>query len=139
MSLYVLDTDHVSLYQRGHPLVTAKVLVTPPELLAVPIITAEEQARGRLNQIRRTRTGPERIQAYQRLREAFEYFAHIRLLDYDAKAEAHYQSLRQQQIRIGTQDLRIAAIALSFEAVLVTRNQQDFGRIPGLATEDWSL
>jgi len=42
------------------------------------------------------------------------------------------------RLRIGTMDLRIAAITLAYGATLVTRNVQDFQRIPGLVIEDWT-
>ncbi len=36
-------------------------------------------------------------------------------------------------------DLKIAAIALANNATVLTKNIQDFGRVPGLGVEDWSL
>jgi tRNA(fMet)-specific endonuclease VapC len=49
------------------------------------------------------------------------------------------QELVRQKIRIGTQDLRIAAITLSVNGILVTRNQRDFTKVPNLVFEDWSV
>jgi len=63
----------------------------------------------------------------------------VTILKYDSHAEVHFQTFRTQKIRIGTQDLRIAAIVLSQNATLVTCNRQDFEHIPTLKIEDWSL
>ena len=40
---------------------------------------------------------------------------------------------------IGPYDLLIAAQALRREAILVTANVREFGRVEGLALEDWTL
>lgn len=54
MSLWILDTDHISLIQRGHPVVIQRINTVNPQDIATTIITAEEQLRGRLDTIRRT-------------------------------------------------------------------------------------
>jgi tRNA(fMet)-specific endonuclease VapC len=46
-------------------------------------------------------------------------------------------ALRHARIRVGTQDLRIASIALAHNALLVSANLQDFEQVPGLRVEDW--
>ena len=54
MTLYVLDTDHISLQQRGHPIVLQQLRVLgQADSVAVAIITVEEQIRGRLEIVRR--------------------------------------------------------------------------------------
>ncbi len=138
MTLYVLDTDHVTLYQRGHPIVLERIDATSQRHLAVTLVSAEEQLRGWLKTIRRAASGPSLINAYESLGNALAYFGSIRLLDFDHAANARYDDLRHQKIRIGTRDLRIASIVLSVNGVLLTRNYRDFSRIPQLALEDWS-
>ena len=69
----------------------------------------------------------------------FLYFRTITIMDFDEQAQAIFQRLRAQRRRIGTLDLRIAAIVLSREATLVTRNRQDFAGIPSRSIADWSV
>ncbi|MDJ0746762.1 MAG: hypothetical protein QNJ32_25865 [Xenococcaceae cyanobacterium MO_167.B27] len=42
MSLWILDTDHFSLFQRGNPVVVKLVINTHPQQLAITIISVEE-------------------------------------------------------------------------------------------------
>ncbi len=60
------------------------------------------------------------------------------MLDFNEAAYAYYRDLLRQKIRVGTQDLRIAAIALSVNGIVVTRNQKDFGKVPNLQIENWA-
>jgi tRNA(fMet)-specific endonuclease VapC len=61
------------------------------------------------------------------------------ILDYDDRAETHVKSARKAGVRIGIMDLRIAAIALSLDATVITRNHKDFQQVPDLKFEDWSI
>ena len=138
--MYVLDSDHVTLHQRQHPAVVERLAVVPADQISVSIVTVEEQLRGWLALIRRGAQNPERLTAaYAGLHRAVAYFAKVNILDYSEAAASHFAVLRAQKIRIGTQDLRIAAIALTASAVLVTRNRQDFRHVPHLVLEDWSV
>ncbi|HEX6383726.1 MAG TPA: hypothetical protein VF177_03550 [Anaerolineae bacterium] len=76
--------------------------------------------------------------AYYWFQEALDFIADFVIESYSTEADAYFETLRGQKIRVGTQDLRIASITLSANAVLVTRNWQDFEGIPDLKLDDWS-
>jgi len=61
------------------------------------------------------------------------------ILQYDAKSDDIYESLKAQRVRIGTQDLRISSDVLSCDGILLTRNLQDFEKVPGLKIQNWSI
>lgn len=136
--MYILDSDHISLFQRRDAAVSGRVLATPAVELATTVITVEEQLRGRMAQVRRARSDAEIVRAYHNLLVTFHYFQTIAIMAFDEEAQAIFNRLRAQRLRVGTLDLRIAAITLSQNAALVTRNRQDFDRIPSLQIEDWS-
>lgn len=103
------------------------------------IITFEEQIRGRFNIIRQAESLDKQVAAYSRLEATYTFFKSINLLSFNHNAANCYGELLSQRIRIGTQDLRIAAITISNHGILVTRNQKDFSRVPGLQFEDWTV
>jgi len=140
MTLYLLDSDHLSLYQRGYEPLRNYFLRIPPDQIFISIISVEELLRGRLAQVRRGTKPEERVQAYYWFSKTIDFLCCFNILEFGTQAEAYFQSLSSKKIRIGNQDLKIAAIALSNQAVLVTRNRQDFEQqIPSLEIEDWSI
>jgi len=139
MTLYILDTDHISLQQRAHPVIMQRLqAIGNDDSVAVTIITVEEQIRGRLEIIRRYRGSPLQIAAYEAFQQTVRYFAIWHVLGFTQEAFEQFLALRHQHIRIGSQDLRIAAITLTNNAILVTRNTRDFAHVPNLVIEDWS-
>ena len=136
--LFLLDTDHISLLQRGNPHVIGRLAHINPEQIAVTVITAAEQFQGRLATIRRAKIEADVVQEYERLRQTIAFYRAIHIAPYSPAAATEWVRLRKAGIRIGTQDLRIAAIALVLNLTLVTRNSRDFERVPLLHIEDWS-
>ncbi|MGF1674692.1 MAG: type II toxin-antitoxin system VapC family toxin [Rivularia sp. (in: cyanobacteria)] len=141
-TIWVLDTDHLSLIQRGYPNVKQRF----DEIglaKAITVVTLEEQMKGWLNLINKYNDQPSQseklILAYKGMRDSVEYINKITLLDFDQLADDCYKELICQKVRIGTRDLRIAAITLSRNAILVTRNNKDFSKVPNLRIEDWTI
>lgn len=139
MSLWILDTDHVSLFQQRHSVVTQRINAVNPEEIAITIITIEEQLRGRFNVIRKASSSDTLLLAYAKLEATLEFFKNVRSLGFNKYAINYYEDLIHQRMRIGTQDLRIAAITLSVNGILVTRNRKDFEKVPNLRLEDWTI
>ena len=54
------------------------------------------------------------------------------ILDYDERADAIFDKLKAIKGRPATKDLRIASIAISHDATLVTGNVGDFEKVPML-------
>jgi tRNA(fMet)-specific endonuclease VapC len=61
------------------------------------------------------------------------------MLAFCLPAMTRHTHLLRQHLNIGSNDLKIAAIAMEGGGTVVTRNTRDFGRIPGLIWEDWSV
>ncbi len=70
-----------------------------------------------------------------------QFLTPIIILPFSIQAANHYARIRAHLERasniIGPMDLLIAAHALAEEATLVTNNEREFQRVPGLAVENW--
>lgn len=138
--MFVLDTDHVTEYQRGTSAAAQRLkqrLDSATEPYATTIITVEENMRGWMAAIRRTNDPRRQIDGYGRFQRLFNFYATWNILEWNATVVDEFESLRQAGIRVGTMDLKIASIVLANDATLLTRNTIDFNRIPGLRIEDW--
>jgi tRNA(fMet)-specific endonuclease VapC len=138
MSRFLLDTDHVSLQERGDPHVRRRLESIPADQIAVCVVTVEEMLRGRLAILSRRQAGTARVHAYRKLLETIAFFNAVPVVPFDLACERTFQELRARKLQVGSQDLRIAATALVHDLTVVTRNQRDFARVPGLRLEDWS-
>lgn len=140
--MIVLDTDMLTLVQRRAGADYARLaarLDAAKEPACVTIVSFEEQMRGWLTLMARSRTLQQQIQVYKRLRGLLEDFQTRPVLDFDEMAAFHYQSMVKSRVRIGTMDLRIAAAAaLAHDATLLSRNLVDFRKVPRLRVEDWT-
>jgi tRNA(fMet)-specific endonuclease VapC len=141
--MIILDTDILTLVQRDESAsalrVRARIAELPPdEHVATSIITYHEQTRGWLAYIAKARTKAQEVYAYSLLASHLDDYREARVIPYDRSAADRFEELRRNHPRIGTMDLRIAAIALVRVSLLVSRNLSDFAKIPNLRVEDWT-
>ncbi len=144
MSLYILDTDHMSLLERLDNQAGFQIrnrmdqLLTSSDSAATTIITFEEQVRGWMSRLAKAKTISQQVYDYQKLNQLLENYRAITVIDFDEKSGLQYQALLKARIRIGTMDLKIAATAIAYNATLLSRNLKDFNKVPGLKVEDWA-
>lgn len=138
MTIYLIDTDHLSLIQRGNAKVLARFLVTPPDEIAASVVSFEEQTRGWLAHIKQARNQVQTCEAYSLLYAMKQSYCKLRLLEFDHAAYSKFEDLRRAYPRSGKRDMRIAATALVHDLTLVTRNTQDFIAIANLRLENWA-
>ena len=141
--MFVLDSDHLTFVQRKQgtefAFLQARLAAVPDTSVFTTIISFHEQLGGWYKSLSRPKTQRDVVFAYQMLQRVMAEFGQMQVLPFDEAAGVQFESLRRQKVRIGTMDLRIAAIALANDFTLLTRNTVDFQRVPGLRTEDWTL
>jgi tRNA(fMet)-specific endonuclease VapC len=139
MTPYILDTDTLSLLQQGHSRVSQQCGARPTGDLAITVISVEEQLSGWYTALRKARRPDHLAQVYARLASTVQFLAQWTILPFTTSAIARSQHLFGLRLNVRRMDLRIAAIVLEHGGTLATRNTRDFGRVPGLVLEDWSI
>ena len=138
--MILLDTDHLSVLldeRDSRRDLLGERLEAARDDAACTIVSLEEILRGWLAAIHRRRDVLQQITAYNRLGRLFNVMGDWNIVPFDDAAAHQFKELRQQRIRIGTMDLKIASISLLHDALLLTANQIDFSQVPGLRCEDW--
>ena len=140
--MILLDTDHATVLKypsgRRRDRLQKKLDDLPEEeAVAVTIVTVEEQMRGWLASLAKERTSQRQVASYRELETLFEFFSQFTIVPFDDRAAVQFDRLRSAKIRIGTMDLKIAAIALVHQSLLLTANTRDFEQVPGLRIENW--
>lgn len=129
---YLLDTCVISDFIKGEPGTQARLKQTPPADIAVSVITVMELRYGLL-------LNPQRTQKVEPAISSF--LASVNVLPFNAaeaeQAAAIRAILKTQGQPIGAYDVLIAATALQHNLLMVTANQREFERVPGLQTETW--
>lgn len=135
--MFVLDTNH--LRELCYDSAVSRRLRSRIENAPVvtTIVTVEEGFRGWLAKIASYRDPGQQVWAYGELEKLLMVTTGLVRLSWDDEAAARLRAFRQQGIRIGTMDLKIACIVLEYDAVLLTRNRSDFEKVPGLQFENW--
>ena len=138
--MILLDTDHFSVLTDGRHTLHAQLvsrLTGLDEPVTIPVIAVEEQLRAWLAQIHRIRDVRKQIAPYERLVKLLETLGEWEVVRWSEQAADEFSVLKQARIRVGTQDLKIAAIAIAYGAVLLSANLRDFDQVPGLRVADW--
>jgi tRNA(fMet)-specific endonuclease VapC len=138
MAHFILDTDTLSLLQAGHPLISERAMKCPAGEMAITAITVDEQLRGWYTLVRRAKKPAQVAKAYDRLARSVSFLSRTVILPFPETAIMLFDKLRKAKLGVDGNDLRIAAIALDCNAIVVTRNLRDFKLIPDLRIEDWS-
>jgi tRNA(fMet)-specific endonuclease VapC len=139
--MILIDTDHTTFLkypesERGSRFIS-RLEAVPESEVVVAIVTVEERMRGWLAALAKERTAMRQVAGYRELTRLFEFYQEFEIVPFDEAAARQFDELRTQRLRLGTMDLKIAAIALAQNALLLSANLRDFERVPGLRVENW--
>ncbi|MGA2079874.1 MAG: type II toxin-antitoxin system VapC family toxin [Holophaga sp.] len=126
---FLLDTDTCIFTLRHHPAVRARLQAYGPDAVGISAMNEAELWYGALNS-----QYPEK-----HLKDVRAFLEPFLVFPFDREAAQEHARLRMalKNQPIGERDLVIASVALAHRLAVVTHNQREFGRVPGLETVDW--
>ncbi len=137
--MYSLDSDTVNGILKRNPAIVRRVREERPDNLWICTIVVEELVGKQVSHINTLRSQRRPFGRESRfLADLVAVFSAFQILPYTDEAEGLYQSWPAKQKRVGPNDCRIAASALTAGLTVITGNGKDFSTIPGLVWQDWS-
>jgi tRNA(fMet)-specific endonuclease VapC len=131
--MLILDSNTISYYFRGDPHIVPRLQAVRPADLGVPSIVEYELRYGLMRLPIEAAT--------TRLTALAQLLRPLQMLPFDRECAVHAARIRvaleAAGTPIGPHDTLIAATALRYQAVLVTRNASEFSRVPGLQWLNW--
>jgi tRNA(fMet)-specific endonuclease VapC len=129
--MYLLDTNTLIYFFKGQGRVSSRLLATPPDQIGVSAVVLYE-----------LETGIAKSASPQKRRVQLERLANTAVLVPFGKAEALASALIRASLEhagtpIGPMDVLIAGSAVANQAILVTRNTDEFSRVANLALDNW--
>jgi tRNA(fMet)-specific endonuclease VapC len=141
MSLWILDADYVSLLLERHAQVSGRVIELGVDV-AITVVTVQELFNGWIVRINDAKDTEDLVRLYDKLSRTISLCKRVTVAGFDqAAGDCHQRILFENPLLAKKRlqkDMRIAAIALSLQATVVTRNYRDFSLVPGLRLEDWT-
>jgi tRNA(fMet)-specific endonuclease VapC len=141
MSLWILDTDSVSLFLEGNTQIADRAATKFPDV-AISIITVQEIFNGWAGRINDPSQAHQLVWLYTKLWRTTEFFKKVTILNFTETAQTCHQNLLSENKLLAKKrlekDIRIATIVLANNGIMVTRNRKDFSLIPNLQIEDWT-
>lgn len=136
MTEYLLDTDHLSYVQEGHPKVVQQLTILPSEdRVFTSVVGVAELLRG-VHLLPRSRRRSELLALYHQVIGQMEEVLPITLTVAERFSETEVR-LRTKGKPIPVNDVWVAALALVRGAVLVT-NDEHFTYVDNLNLANWT-
>jgi tRNA(fMet)-specific endonuclease VapC len=128
---YLLDTNVISdLIRRPGGTIAQRIAAVGETTVATSIVVAAE-----------LRYGAQKSGSQELAERIDLVLSALSVLPVETPADRNYAKIRQHLARrgtpIGPNDLLIAAHALTLDLTVVTGNEREFARVPGLKVENW--